>query len=122
GLELFFLGTGEKADISAKRHDRTGDEQLLELVLPDRQMEPRDEREQSLSGPCPSDERHEADGRVEEEVERDPLLEVARRDPEQIVAGEGERADHALARRGAAGLARDAAADRGPLGARAVAQ
>ncbi len=113
GLELLLLGPGEEAEVAPERHDRARDEELLELMLLDGEVQSRDEGEERLARAGAPHERDEADRRVEEEVERDPLLEVARRDPEDLLLREDERT-HDL------GLGRRAPPDRGALGARAV--
>ena len=55
-------------------------------MLAHREVQAGDEREERLAGAGAADERDERDARVQQEVERDPLLEVARLDPEERVA------------------------------------
>ncbi len=76
--ELLVLVARQVADVTAQRHDRPRDEQLVEALLLEDLVHARGKRHQRLAGACRADQRDDLDLVVEKQVERHRLLHVAR--------------------------------------------
>ncbi len=87
GVELLVDVAGEEADVAPERHDRTRHEHARVGAVFDGPLEAGGEREQRLAGAGLADQRDQADGLVEQQVDGEALLLVAR-----------AHAHHALAR------------------------
>ena len=95
GLHLLFLGTGQVADVVAHRHGGAGHDDLGEALLVQRLCQPCGERQQRLAGAGLTQQRHEVDVRIQQQVQGKVLLAVAGGDAPDGVARLGVVAHHA---------------------------
>src|SRR5688572_23340432 len=101
-LHLLFLGAGQEADVLAERDRHARHDDLAEAVGVERLREARREGQQRLARASGPEDRHEVDVRVEQQVQREVLLAVARGDAPHgvalaaVVLSHLERGDFAL--------------------------
>src|SRR2546429_462052 len=85
-LHLLLLGAGQEADVFAERDGHARHDDFHEAVGFQRLHEAGGERQQRLAGAGWPEHRDEVDFRIHQQVEREVLLTVARRDAPDIVA------------------------------------
>ena len=78
--QLLILVAGQVADVAAKRHDRSRDQQLVEPLLAEHLVQTRGDRHERLAGAGGADQRDQPHLVVEQQIQGHRLLQVARHD------------------------------------------
>src|SRR6267143_1405121 len=89
GRHFLLLGARQETDVLADRHGDPGHDDLGVVLGLERLHKAGGECKQGLAGPRLAEQRHEVDFGAHEEIEREVLLAVARRDAPDVVLAVG---------------------------------